>query len=270
MQPSLKPGQDLGRAAEAIRSLEMEAVGLASGAAGQDFGVHRNGYLQWVERVDGCLHNLFFDGQPFASLRGEFFWQIRSLDENSPRAHELVNVELRRQSDALEVLRSAIDRLAGFLKERSGPLGVIDTQIFLHFQPIDQIDWTDLFCSEEVRLIIPMRVVEELDERKYRGPSEIAERARAAITRLRKDLTGPNPQVQIREGVSAEVYVEPEPRLRKTDADQEVLDLAYELSSVGADARLVTEDAGLELRARGLGVSVCRMPTKYLRRRPDA
>ena len=68
-------------------------------------------------------------------------------------------------------------------------------------------------------------------------------------------------------GNGVEVFVDEEPRRRTLDADQEVLDTAVELAGLGQDLVLVTDDAGLELRARAQEVAVCRMDPRYLRRK---
>jgi predicted ribonuclease YlaK len=62
--------------------------------------------------------------------------------------------------------------------ERAGHIAVLDSNVLLHHLPPDQVNWQAATERPLVRLILPLRVVEELDSKKY-GPSDrLRERAR--------------------------------------------------------------------------------------------
>jgi predicted ribonuclease YlaK len=124
---------------------------------------------------------------------------------------------------------------------------------------------------DEVRLVLPLRVVEELDERKYAGRGDLADRARRLLSALWALLepTKGAPAALVA-GVTIELPVDDGPRRRTLDADEEVLAECSTLAAVGAPVTLVTGDCGMSLRAAGRGLPVARMPEKYLRVQPKA
>lgn len=222
------------------------------------------------ERPPGALQNTFDDPSTWADLHGEYFWRIRDLRAEQPRPVELIADEAERQGDRIEALRAQVLAFAEFAADHAGCLAVLDTHVLLHFLPVDQVDWHEVVGEPVVHLILPLRVVEELDEKKYTGSEIVRPRARSVVQMLRKVLaSGHGGPVEIRQGTSLEVLLDDEPRHRPADADQEILDTARELDDAGLDIRLVTDDAGMELRAGALGLRVVRMPDKYQRRRDD-
>lgn len=123
--------------------------------------------------------------------------------------------------------------------------------------------------SKQVRLVLPLRVVEELDEKKYTARSGLADRARRLLSQLRTKIAdSDDSQVPLGDGAVLEVYVPGEPRQRTADADQEVLNTCLQLQAAGADLYLVTDDAGLHIRAHAQDLAVCPMPANYLRNEP--
>src|SRR5680860_747034 len=59
----------------------------------------------------------------------------------------------------------------------------IDTNIFLHFQDFEKIDWLTESASKFCKLIIPPVVIDELDEKKI-GTGKIGNRARKVLNRI--------------------------------------------------------------------------------------
>jgi len=163
-----------------------------------------------------------------------------------------------------------VKRLADRLVAAPGQLTVIDTHVLLHFLPPDQVDWPAVIGAPTVRLVLPLRVVEELDEKKYTARDDLADRARRLLSQLRTQLAptagAPTP---LRAGVTIEVPVDDGPRPRTVDADHEILDTCRELGLGGQPVVLVTNDTGMALRAGSAGVRVVPMPEQYLRRRPQ-
>src|SRR5690606_41946950 len=59
----------------------------------------------------------------------------------------------------------------------------LDTNIFLHFQDFEKIDWLSESFSKACKLIISPVVIDELDEKKI-GTSKIGNRARNVLNRF--------------------------------------------------------------------------------------
>jgi predicted ribonuclease YlaK len=59
----------------------------------------------------------------------------------------------------------------------------LDTNIFLHFQDFEKIDWLSESFSKACKLIIPPVVIDELDEKKI-GTNKIGNHARKILNRF--------------------------------------------------------------------------------------
>jgi rRNA-processing protein FCF1 len=199
------------------------------------------------------------------------YWQIRSIESDArlvsdPRAWQSVDSEVRRQLDRLGLLLDDLNARLGRLAHPGAHLAVLDTNVLMHYQPIDQIPWPDVLGLTPVRLVIPLRVIEEIDAKKYARRDEFAQRARELLPSLER-LLGPAGQPgQIAGGVSVEVPVDDGPRFRPDDADEEILETCRELSQFSRQpVSLITGDTGIRLRAQVLGITAARPPHKYRR-----
>ena len=56
--------------------------------------------------------------------------------------------------------------------------------MLLHYVPPDQVKWSKVVKSSPLRLTIPLRVIEQLDEKKYTARDDLAGRARDYASRL--------------------------------------------------------------------------------------
>jgi hypothetical protein len=242
---------------------------VAGGSAGQSLQIHQTSYLAWDGTAESQLRNIFLDPTTWEHLYGERYWRIRDLSQDSPRWMELIKHEAGLQATWLEELSDRLKRLSDRLVADPGQLTVLDTNVLLHFQPPEHVDWTTVINAPQVRLVLPLRVVEELDEKKYTARDDLADRARRFLGQLRTQLApsvgGPT---LLRSGVTIEVPVEDGPRRRPLDADQEILDVCRELQLDGRPVVLVTDGAGMTLRGSAQGLRVVAMPEQYLRRKP--
>jgi predicted ribonuclease YlaK len=123
-----------------------------------------------------------------------------------------------------------------------------------------------------VRLIVPLRVIEELDILKYdRRRQDRAERARRILPQLEAIVGTAGAPSELRPGTTIEVLIEPTPRYRPTDADEEILETCRELQQYESrPVYLVTADTAMRLRAQALNLRVVRMPSEYSRSRDTA
>lgn len=119
--------------------------------------------------------------------------------------------------------------------------------------------------ASHVRLVLPLRVVEELDEKK-RSPRPHLAKAAQVVLRFLEERIGEKERGSLGQEVSIEVLIAPGPRMRPADADQEILDACLEIGQLaGTDPALITADLGMRLRARSLGMRVIEMPERYSR-----
>jgi len=200
------------------------------------------------------------------------YWQVRALDEASTRPWPLVEAEIRFQTGVLERLADDLDERVRRLASAPGHLTVVDTNILLEYVPPREIPWTRIVGHSQVRLVVPLRVIEELDAKKYAARRDLADRARRILPGLESVVGSGGVPGDLRDGVTIEVPVDAGSRRRPQDADEEVLATCHELRQVaGGDVTLISADTAMRLRAQAQRLSVLTMPAKYERPRsvPD-
>jgi hypothetical protein len=262
MSLGLRRGVSLDQVLTDLRRITMEG----RNPLPMQFEFALNHYLVWVNSAESTLGNYFTDSGLEAPLRGVTHWHIRSNLGGDRRWAELLSQEMSAQAGRLEALMDEVKALQTRLDAVPGVFAVLDTHVLLHYQPPEQVRWSEVVGEKEIRLVVPLRVIEELDAKKYAGRADLADRARRLLTRLREMLaqTAGLP-VRLADGVTIEVPVEHGPRSRHLDADYEILQTCVELQAVQRPVVLVTDDTGLAIRAANADVQWVAMPVHYLR-----
>src|ERR1700730_5653590 len=135
--------------------------------------------------------------------------------------------------------------------------GFVDTNLFLHFPLLDQIDWLKLLGSEHVVLAITSTVIRELNKHKDAPVSaKLRERAAAALKKLYA-YSELNEPILIRDSVELRFNTrEPSLDFVSEGLSREVADdyllamiVEFKRSSSEANVVLITDDLGLKLKA---------------------
>jgi hypothetical protein len=207
-------------------------LGSATGAALID-GL-RDRYLDWAEATEIQLRGMTFDPEVLTMLHTSRYWYIRGLDMASARPWSLVRAEIDSQVDAL---RRLVDDLEDRVKRLSGAPGhitVLDTNVLLHYKPPAEIPWPRVVQRLQVRLVVPLRVVEELDAKKYSNKRpDLAKRARSLLPQLESVIGRTGAPGDLLPNVTIEVPLDPGRGRRPTDADEEVLQNALSTPRAG-------------------------------------
>jgi rRNA-processing protein FCF1 len=264
-------GVDASKALEALNTCINEAKnlpgkvsrGTLNPAADADYLMKRQrGYAEWVEVTEMQLTNLTHDVEVLAVPYSQAYWEILQLGPRTPRAVAVIEAEIRRQIAGLEGLRDDLKRRLERARSAPGHMAVLDTNVLLHHQLPDSVNWPEVIGQPGVRVVIPLRVIEELDAKKYSESDKIRDRARKRLPHLYKLVGAGGAPKELGDYATIEVFIEPGPRVRPADADTEILETARDLRRLTAtDVTIVTGDTGMRLRAEAEGIPTASMPT---------
>jgi predicted ribonuclease YlaK len=122
----------------------------------------------------------------------------------------------------------------------------------MHYQRPDEIPWAEVLGATAVRIILPICVIDELDNKKYTGSDRMSRRADLAIRALRQhsgDLR-PGRAATWPDGTTLEVFLDEPGHVRKANPDEELLSRCMLLQrAIGRPVTIVTGDLGMQLRA---------------------
>lgn len=151
------------------------------------------------------------------------------------------------------------------------PSVFVDTMLFLHFKPIEEIDWLRLLSVKNVEIVISPIVLRELEIKKsLHEKKRIRDRASAALKKMAVYLDSPTP-VTIRDGVrlsfrATDPQIDfPSHRLNDKISDDWLLATVLEFQAEQPDvlAVLLTNDVGLRVKASGRNLRCVALPEEY-------
>jgi rRNA-processing protein FCF1 len=224
--------------------------------------------VQWADGVEQALRNSFAERSLVDRFHARGYWRIHELAPTPEGPARLIRAEVEAQTFYLGHI---VDRLRAYqsLKERPGHIVVPDTNALLHYNRLDKIDWAKVIGKRPVRLVVPLLVLDELDDKKYLGSDKIIKRARSALKpfeELRSGLEGRNLAELPTFDVTAEYLVDDEDHIRLANPDEELLGRARFLKQVtDQQVTVVTADYGVRARAVAPGLSVAHMLEEYAR-----
>jgi hypothetical protein len=233
----------------------------------------RDEYLMWVEATELKLAELTHDRRVVEQLHTARHWEIRRLVPTDARPIPLIDGERRTQRDALQGMRENLEMHVGRARSAPGHITVLDTNTLLHYQLPDSINWPEVIGHEKVRIVIPLRVVEELDAKKYGESQKLRDRARALLPKLDAIISlmgSPTPLDFPTTTIEVPVeFASGIPRTKPVDADEEILFTCrelWQLSGQEGGVTLITADIAMRIRAEALGgIRPLKLPDKYLR-----
>ena len=234
----------------------------------------RDLYLAFTDAVHDTfplLREVFASPDAAGRMRSAAYWNLLSASEQPAWAVRRANtravqVEIEDQIAALGSVRGEFEALKG-LAARPGLPVVYDTNLLNHWHSPDAVLWRDVFRDlgetvKHVRLVVPIRVIDELDRQKY-GQGDLARKAATAIRFMERTLKGANAgqPVPLRDGVTLEVWLNNDDR--DVEVDLSVLNCATDLANLCGNTWVVTDDAGMRLRAQNMGLKTASLPEQY-------
>jgi hypothetical protein len=184
----LKEGVDPASVIARLRSLKVTArAALNRSPLSEGFWAMLNEFVQRVESGETALRSFTLDPDPITAFHTARSWHIRALTPDSPRPWPLLEAEVELQSARLETIADHLEERVSLCSAQlpGGALAVLGTNVLLHYQPPAQIPWRRLLKVSLAQLVLPLRVVEELDAKKTRGRGELTPSGTAPQKRTR-------------------------------------------------------------------------------------
>ena len=141
---------------------------------------------------------------------------------------------------------------------------VLDSNIYLHYQSFEEIPWSKELGYDEIIIIMPAIVLEEIDKKKDEEKGKIQKRAKKVSSRLGEIIVdekdGKYPVLFIESANSTE---EEKHRYHLDRNDNQILFDVIKSDINGYDVIVVSSDNSMLLRAKKLGFKVHRLDDKY-------
>jgi rRNA-processing protein FCF1 len=140
----------------------------------------------------------------------------------------------------------------------------LDTNIFIHFRPYDQIPWREI-VEDDYRLVVAPIVLDELDKHKTNSNKKIASRVKTVLPKIEQEQTNQDSIMTVNLSVPKDATFN-QNDLSRSQQDHALLAAILEFGEANGldNIVFVSHDTGPRIRARALGISVIQLDNKYL------
>jgi len=229
----------------------------------------RDDYERWARSAEAQLKSVvrredaeaFFDNQRHRDI------YLMPLGNHLTA---LIYSELKAKTRAFEDAAAYLQGHVGRMRAAPGFPVVVDSNVLLQCQRLDNVNWQKEL-NAEARVMVPLRVIEEIDAKKYGDSKRLRSVARELLPWIDSlFLSGDPGPVKLTDSATIELLLTDRPRYRPSDADEEVLDVAYDVLHFAGSVKVMTADTGMRVRARHEGLDVLYVPKEWLRISRDA
>lgn len=226
----------------------------------------RDKYVKWSIEAEGRLNGSLHRDELLSIFSNPRHRDI-SLMPAGEQLLRSVSAEVASKLDLFQSMSRELKERRTRLAVSPGVASVVDTNFMIHCLRPDQIKWKSIM-KDDVRLVVPIRVVEELDAMKTDNKDRLRKNSREILSWLESLFAGSSTSpVRIRtdEETTLEILLSERPRYRPSDPDEEVLDVCHDFARFVGKSLLVTADYGMRLRARAESIDVLLVPQKYFK-----
>lgn len=230
----------------------------------------RDVYVKWSIEAEGRLIGTFGRDEVMAIFSNPRHRDISLMPAGAQLLRSVyAEVDLKRQ--LFESMSKELNETRTRLARSPGLPSVVDTNFMVHCVRPDQISWKSMH-EVPLRLIIPLRVIEELDAMKTDNKERLRRSSREILGWLETRFMGGTGPVKIRDGeeTTLEILLSERPRYRPSDPDEEVLNVCHDLKRFTGNSILITADYGMKLRASAESIEALQILRKYFKKSTDA
>ena len=218
-------------------------------------------YLEWIESTESRLQNLFQSEGVIRDLYGEHYDRILTNPGTmAGRLIAAITTEVDRQRQRLSIMQATLAKDVAELGPADDQIvGIVDTNALLHGQLLDEVGWRKDVARARFKLMVPLTVIDELDELSYRS-NETAIAAHKAIKYLQQLRGAAKPwvPVKIADDATLQVLVDRSGFVHRVNRDQEILEHGeYIAALTHKPVVIVTSDYGMRLRASAAEMEWC-------------
>ncbi|WP_105975875.1 PIN domain-containing protein [Streptomyces geranii] len=237
-------------------------------------------YLEWANEsarlMRGQISDTDIDRLVLTRTHGQLLAGVGHLagSDQQRLVNGLVSMELAERASALD---AAADSLMAHIRRWGGPiwLAVADSSFYLNSpSPLAKTDLHEVMGlpeDEEIHLLFPIVVVDELDRLKESGQPHPRWRAGHTLGRLDETIItgttgvlrprGHGKGQSVRGAITAEIVLDQAGHVRLPIADDEIIDRAATIQAIAArEVRLLTCDTSQATRGRIAGLKVTKLP----------
>ena len=266
MRVRLHPSATVDQTIALLNTLSTNASGAVYPAAAHVADV-REGYVRWAISTEQQLLSVISRQDVNRIFDNPRHRDLCSMPPGSQMSL-LISAEVTAKAAELKEIADDLIEARARMARSPGVPTIVDANVLLQYHRLDQIKWASI-VGGQARIMLPLRVIEELDAMKYDPKERLRDVARDLLPWLESLFPGPDAgpvPANGPDGATVEVLLADRPRYRPSDADEEILDVYHEVRLLAATAKLVTGDTGMRMRARAQGIEACPMPSKPLRR----
>ncbi|MFD8731622.1 MULTISPECIES: PIN domain-containing protein [unclassified Streptomyces] len=287
-----RPGADPRNVLQALGGAQLKAENLRGSYQGSAY-TQLLAYLEWATDAAGVLRHQVRDAdidhlvltRRYEALLGSCGSLAGSAQERL--VNGLVTLELAERTQALqaagEALKAQMDRWS-----KPETFVVADSSFYIQnpdkLADADLHQILDLRPHDDVRLLFPITVVDELDGLKESGKERSRWRAShtlglldgtlsgrtSGVWRERRSSSPGDGSMDIRGQVSVEIVLDQPGHVRLPIDDDEIIDRAVAIQSMASrPVRLLTCDTGQHTRGCAAGLEVTKIPAKDPGPEPD-
>lgn len=226
-------------------------------------------YRSWADEAIRQLRHRFSESAVDVVVRTSAYWATIQMPAGDQTTYSLVMTELTHAGSRLQKLETDLAAFLGWWDD-AARIVVLDTSAVMSFGPqVGAMDWfavLDKRPDRILRLVLPLIVIDELDNLKDRGNNTSQRQARASLKALEPMLQVGRrthlPEVK-HDGLgtaTVEVLADPPAHQRLPSADDEIVQQAAMLkATTGLPSIVATRDTGMLIRAQLAQLEACRV-----------